>query len=41
MNTIYEWLFSDEERAPIGFIQVFFMNIVLSFTIALWVKEVL
>ena len=30
-----------EEREPVGFIAVFFMNILLSFTIAIWVKVVL
>ena len=27
MNKIYEWLFSKEEREPIGFIYVFFMMV--------------
>jgi|TARA_R100001530_G_scaffold124539_1_gene92787 hypothetical protein len=29
-NNCYEWLFSEEERAPMGFIQTFFMIIVVS-----------
>ena len=41
LNIVYEWLFSPEEREPVGFIAVFFMNILLSFTIAIWVKVVL
>jgi hypothetical protein len=41
LNVVYEWLFSPEEREPVGFIAVFFMNILLSFTIAIWVKVVL
>ena len=27
MNKLYEWLFSEKEREPIGFIAVFFMII--------------
>jgi len=41
LNVVYEWLFTEEEREPVGFIAVFFMNILLSFTIAIWVKVVL
>ena len=27
MNKFYEWLFSEQERRPIGFIGVFFMSV--------------
>ena len=27
MNRVYEWLFSEQERKPIGFIAVFFMSV--------------
>ena len=30
LNNCYEWLFSIEERAPMGFIPTFFMIIVVS-----------
>ena len=41
LNNIYKWLFSEEERAPIGFIPAFFMNILLSTSITLFIIMVL
>ena len=37
MDRFYEWLFTDEERTPIGYIAVFFMIILLSTAISLFV----
>ena len=37
MERLYEWLFSDEERRPIGYIAVFFMIILISTAISLFV----
>ena len=39
-NNCYEWLFSEEERKPVGYIIVFFMVILLSITISLFVVAV-
>ena len=40
LNNCYEWLFSEEERTPIGFIIVFFMIIILSLAISLFVVAI-
>ena len=40
LNNCYEWLFSEQERRPIGFIVVFFMTIIISFTITLFIVAV-
>ena len=37
MVKVYEWLFTEEEREPIGFIPAFFMNILISTAIALFI----
>ena len=37
LNNCYEWLFSIEERAPMGFIQTFFMIIVVSIITGLFI----
>ena len=40
LNNCYEWLFSEQERRPIGFIVVFFLIIIMSFTISLLIVAV-
>ena len=40
-NRLYEWLFNDEERAPIGFIPTLFMCIVVSTMVGLFVIPVI
>ena len=40
LNNCYEWLFSEQERRPIGFIVVFFLTIIISFTITLFIVAV-
>ena len=40
LNNCYEWLFSEEERRPIGFIIVFFLTIIISLTITLFIVAV-
>ena len=32
---VEEWLFTEEERAPMGFIYLFFMNIMISIAICI------
>jgi|TARA_R110002020_G_scaffold380917_1_gene592051 hypothetical protein len=34
---VEEWLFTEEERAPMGFIYLFFMNIAISTAICLFI----
>ena len=36
-NNCYEWLFSETEREPIGFIPTFFMVIVVSTVVGVFV----
>ena len=36
----YEWLFDEQERTPIGYIVVFFMIIVMSTLISLFIVAV-
>ena len=40
LNRLYEWLFSEEERTPIGFIPLFFMIILISTIICIFVLSV-
>ena len=40
LNNCYEWLFSEEERTPVGFIIVFFMIVIISLTTSLFVVAV-
>ena len=40
LNNCYEWLFNEQERRPIGFIVVFFMTIIISLTITLFIVAV-
>ena len=40
LNNCYDWLFSVKERAPVGFIIVFFLTIIMSLTISLFVVAV-
>jgi hypothetical protein len=40
LNRLYEWLFSEEERLPIGFIPLFFMIILISTVICIFVLSV-
>ena len=40
LNNCYEWLFSEEERRPFGFIIVFFMIILTSTVVALFIVAV-
>ena len=37
LNKLYEWLFTEEERAPIGYIPLFFLIIVISTAICLFI----
>ena len=39
-NNCYEWLFSEEERRPVGFIIVFMITIIISLAISLFVVAV-
>ena len=40
LNNCYEWLFNEQERRPIGFIIVFFLTIIISLTITLFIVAV-
>ena len=40
LNNCYEWLFSEEERKPIGFIAVFFLIIIVSIAINLTIVPI-
>ena len=40
LNNCYEWLFNEQERRPIGFIVVFFMTIIISLTITLFIVAI-
>ena len=40
MNKLYEWLFSEEERKPIGFITLFFMIILISTIVCVFILSV-
>jgi len=40
LNNCYEWLFSDEERRPVNYIIVFFMMIIMSTMISLFIVAI-
>ena len=40
MDRIYKWLFSEEERTPIGYIAVLFMIILISSVVSLFIVAV-
>ena len=40
MSRLYEWLFSEKEREPIGFIPLFFMIILISTVVCIFILSV-
>jgi hypothetical protein len=40
LNNCYEWLFSQEERKPVGFIPLLFMIILISTLVCLFILSV-
>ena len=40
IDRLYEWLFSEEERAPMGFILLFFLMIIVSSVVCLFILSV-
>ena len=40
LNNCYEWLFTDEERKPIAFIAVFFMIVLISSVVCLFILSI-
>ena len=40
INNCYEWLFSEEERKPMGFILLFFIIIIISTVVSLFLMSV-
>ena len=40
LNNCYEWLFSEEERRPLGYIIIFFMIIIISTAVSLFIVAV-
>jgi len=40
LNNCYEWLFSQEERNPVGFIPLLFMIILISTLVCLFILSV-
>ena len=40
LNNCCEWLFNDEERAPMGFIYLFFLMIIVSTAVCLFILSV-
>ena len=40
IDKVYKWLFSEEERQPIGYIPLFFMMIVISTVVCLFILSV-
>ena len=40
INNCIEWLFTKEERAPMGFIFLFFLIIIISATVCLFIISV-
>jgi len=40
IDKVYKWLFSEEERTPIGYIPLFFMIIVISSVVCLFIISV-
>ena len=41
LNNCYEWLFTVEERTPMGFIPTFFMIIVISIVTGLFIIPII
>ena len=40
LNNCYEWLFSEEERAPVGFIPMLFMMIIVSTVVGIFLMPI-
>ena len=40
LNNCYEWLFSEDERKPIGYIPLFFMIILISTIVCIFILSV-
>ena len=40
IDKAYKWLFSEEERSPIGYIPLFFMIVVISTAVCLFIISV-
>ena len=40
LNNCFEWLFTEEERRPLGFILLFFLIILISTAISLFIVAV-
>ncbi len=40
INNCYEWLFTEEERTPVGYIIVFFMIFIMSLAVSLLVVAI-
>ena len=40
MDKLYTWLFSEEERRPVAFIIAFFMTVLISTAVALFIVSV-
>ena len=40
INNCYEWLFSTEERSPIGYIIVFSIAIIISLAVSLFIVSI-
>ena len=40
LDRLYDWLFSEEEREPIGFIPLFFMIILISTVVCIFILSV-
>jgi len=41
MKKLYEWLFTEEEREPIGFIPMFFLIILISTVIGVFLIPII
>ena len=41
VEVVDNWLFTDEERAPMGFIYLFFINILVSTAICLFILSMI
>ena len=40
LDRLYEWLFSEKEREPIGYIPLFFMIILISTVVCIFILSV-
>ena len=40
LNNCYEWLFTDEEKRPLAFIVAFFMTILISTIVCLFIVTI-